>query len=236
LRGVSRRRRGSDPRNRAETAAIHRAWAVGTDPATRADIVFVQFPENGIRDATGVWLKLYVLNGIEYILSFAGPQTERVIINLSYGPTTGPHDGTAVLEMALSALVAQYNGTGNKPKLEIFLPAGNSYLSEGHVFYFRDEGKPGQIEWTWRLLPDNPVLCFSEARLYVGIAAQGRGPKLVFLRALTTMLAAARAALDAAAAGAGPSQNPADPYMTALCYFNALRELDGARRIVEDEV
>ena len=28
----------------------------------------------------------------------------------------------------------------------------------------------------------------------------------------------------------------ADPYMTAVCYFNALRELGGARRIVEDEV
>ena len=33
-----------------------------------------------------------------------------------------------------------------------------------------------------------------------------------------------------------PGKNPADPYMTALCYFNALRELGGARRIVEDEV
>ena len=32
------------------------------------------------------------------------------------------------------------------------------------------------------------------------------------------------------------ASNPADPYMTALCYFNALRELGGARRIVEDEV
>ncbi|MGX5733388.1 hypothetical protein [Bosea thiooxidans] len=32
------------------------------------------------------------------------------------------------------------------------------------------------------------------ARLYMGIAAQGRGPKLVFLRALTTLLAAAQAA------------------------------------------
>ena len=35
---------------------------------------------------------------------------------------------------------------------------------------------------------------------------------------------------------ASPGKNPADPYMTALCYFNALRELGGARRIVEDEV
>jgi hypothetical protein len=73
------------------------------------------------------------------------------------------------------------------------------------------------------------------ARLYMGIAAQGRGPKLVFLRALTTLLSAAQAEFEAAK-NAGATPNPADPYMTALCYFNALRELGGARRIVEDEV
>jgi hypothetical protein len=75
------------------------------------------------------------------------------------------------------------------------------------------------------------------ARWYMGIAAQGRGPKLVFLRALTTLLAMSQAAYDAAASSVRPGDsNPADPYMTALCYFNALRELGGARRIVEDEV
>ena len=73
------------------------------------------------------------------------------------------------------------------------------------------------------------------ARLYLGIAAQGRGPKLVFLRSLTTLVAAAQAAYDANIPADGKG-NPADPYMTALCYFNALRELGGARRIVEDEV
>src|SRR5262249_17735256 len=36
------------------------SWAVGTDPPSSADIVFVQFPESGILDATGVWLKAYV--------------------------------------------------------------------------------------------------------------------------------------------------------------------------------
>lgn len=74
------------------------------------------------------------------------------------------------------------------------------------------------------------------ARLYLGIAAQGRGPKLVFLRSLTTLVAAAQAAYDANKPADGKARNPADPYMTALCYFNALRELGGARRIVEDEV
>jgi len=39
-----------------------------------------------------------------------------------------------------------------------------------------------------------------------------------------------------AAAERESAEGDADPYMTALCYFNALRELGGARRIVEDEV
>lgn len=74
------------------------------------------------------------------------------------------------------------------------------------------------------------------ARLYLDIAAQGRGPKLVFLRSLTTLVAAAQAAYEAHQPANAQDRNPADPYMTALCYFNALRELGGARRIVEDEV
>ncbi|WP_442755892.1 DISARM system helicase DrmA [Methylocystis sp. JAN1] len=68
------------------------------------------------------------------------------------------------------------------------------------------------------------------SRLYLGVASPGRGPKLVFLRSLQTLLA------GAAALSSGGDKDPADPYLTALCYFNALRELGGARRIVDDEV
>ena len=152
-----------------------------------------------------------------------------------------------------------------------------------------------------------------DERLYLGVAAQGRGPKVVFLRSMITLMAAAQAAWEAAggagsgfaagtetvagsrigarsvagagvaaksgfAAGAetvagagsrtgarsatsaaarsragaatrsgsraraaaglgsGSAPNPADPYMTAVAYFNALRELGSARRIVEDEI
>ena len=70
--------------------------------------------------------------------------------------------------------------------------------------------------------PDDP------ARWYLGIAAAGRGPKLVFLQALVTLLAGAQGQAD--------DGGDADAYLTALCYFNALRELGGARRIVEDDV
>ncbi|HJW42628.1 MAG TPA: DISARM system helicase DrmA [Rhizomicrobium sp.] len=71
------------------------------------------------------------------------------------------------------------------------------------------------------------------ARLYIGIASQGRGPKLLFLRTLQTVLAGAEALSELPA---GNHHDPADPYLTVLAYFNALRELGGARRIVEGEV
>jgi hypothetical protein len=140
------------------------SFAAATDPASSAELVFVQFPEAGIRDGTGVWLKTYVVHGIQYILSFAEPnRTKKVIVNLSYGPTTGPHDGTAVLERVLDAFVTHYDGTQGKPKLEIVLPAGNAYLSKGHVASVGPSTTPpGRIEWIWRLPPDNTVLCFAE--------------------------------------------------------------------------
>jgi hypothetical protein len=74
----------------------------------------------------------------------------------------------------------------------------------------------------------------SPARLYVGIAAQGRSLKVVLLRSALALLSAGQT-LYLANGGAVPS-NPADPYMSLLGYFNSLRELGGSRRIMEDEV
>ena len=72
-------------------------------------------------------------------------------------------------------------------------------------------------------------------RIYVGIAASGRGARVLFLRSALTLMARAQAAWDAAA-NQGGEPNPADPYMTVVAYFNVLRELGSARRIVEDEI
>ncbi len=73
------------------------------------------------------------------------------------------------------------------------------------------------------------------ARKYLGIAAPGRSPKVVLLRTYLALLAAAQKAWDAEG-GARKPENPADPFMTLLGFFNSLRELGGSRRIVEDEV
>lgn len=71
-----------------------------------------------------------------------------------------------------------------------------------------------------------------DGRLYLGVAAPGRAFRAVQARVYQTLLAAAqyvaRQTPDAAEA--------ADPYLTLVGYFNALRELGAMRRVVEDEV
>ena len=72
-------------------------------------------------------------------------------------------------------------------------------------------------------------------RRYLGVSSPGRNPKVVMRKVwLALMGAAERAYRDAG--GHGNRDNPADPYMTVLGYFNSLRELGGARRILEEEV
>jgi hypothetical protein len=73
------------------------------------------------------------------------------------------------------------------------------------------------------------------ARLYIGVAAPGKSLKVVLLRTSLALLGAAKTIYDAEG-GHKNANNPADPYMTLLGYFNSLRELGGSRRIVEDEV
>lgn len=130
--------------------------------------------------------------------------------------STGEHSirpkivaSTATVRRATGQIRALFD----RERTEVFPPPGIERTDSFFARTVRDEKNP--------------------PRWYLGLAAQGRGPKLVFLRALTTLVASAQAAYSANGGGA---DNPADPYLTALCYFNALRELGGARRIVEDEV
>ncbi len=73
------------------------------------------------------------------------------------------------------------------------------------------------------------------ARRYVGVAAPGRNPKVVMRKVwLALMGAAERCYRDNG--GHNNAENPVDAYMTVIGYFNSLRELGGARRILEEEV
>ncbi len=66
-------------------------------------------------------------------------------------------------------------------------------------------------------------------RRYLGICAPGQRMASLETRVFTTTLAAAQVLFDKYGADA-------DPWMTLVAYFNSLRELGGAKRLVEDDV
>lgn len=140
------------------------SFAPTDDVASRADtdIVFVQIPRDAIEDASGLWLEDHVTQGLRYIVSCLKPgTTKQLIVNLSYGPTTGPHNGTAVLEGVMAAMADFYDGELREPCLQVVLPSGNSRRSNAHVAFESTETKR-HAEWTWRIPPANPVPVFAE--------------------------------------------------------------------------
>ncbi|MBS0343959.1 MAG: hypothetical protein JSS56_25935, partial [Proteobacteria bacterium] len=88
--------------------------------------------------------------------------TRHVVVNLSYGPTTRPHDGRSNLEFVMSLFTAFFDGSADRPKLDIVLAAGNSRLRDWHVVHDSSSASGPRATWTWRVPPDNPVPVFAE--------------------------------------------------------------------------
>jgi hypothetical protein len=74
-----------------------------------------------------------------------------------------------------------------------------------------------------------PVTDEVPGRRYVGLCAPGQRLKAVETRVFVTVLAAAKLMFDR-------YEQAADPWMTAVGYFTALRELAGMRRLIDDDV
>ncbi len=154
----------------AGLAGLRRAAAHGahvTDLLCGAEdwqFVFVQFPLAAIDDPSGLWLKRYALDGLMYIMECIGAQTKTIVVNLSWGPQTGPHDGTSILEVAIDDLVADQKALGND--LFVSLAAGNSYSSRAHaqVDYL------GGGSLSWMVPPDGRTPAFLEIWWPNGIA------------------------------------------------------------------
>jgi hypothetical protein len=96
-----------------------------------------------------------------------------------------------------------------RPEVQMFPPQG---VDAQETFFSRvDRSSPG--------------------RLYLGVAAPSRALKVLLIRSYVALLGAAQKVYEAS-----ESKDDADAYMTLVGYFNALRELGGMRRLLEDEV
>lgn len=116
-------RTGRSPRNPP-------SWAPDNDEASRADIVFVQLPRDCVQDSSSAGLTRYLLDGLQYILSCAGDDTERIVVNISDGSSRGTHDGNSIFERAILALVKDRRYRGD---LHVVLAAGNAHDEERHA-------------------------------------------------------------------------------------------------------
>ncbi len=97
-------------------------------------IIAVQLPTALITDTTGFGKDALILAAFHYIFDRADRLSEAyglpqgqglpLVINLSYGFTGGPHDGTDRLEGAIRDLVAERQA---KAPTGLTLPAGNSF-------------------------------------------------------------------------------------------------------------
>lgn len=153
---------------------------------------------------------------------------------------TGPLGTMAGLyEAAIEALCCrEVNGQRIKPKIVASTATVRRAQDQIQALFgramtqiFPPPGPDRRDSFFARALPSSEV----PARLYVGVCAQGRNPKELMRRSWLALMGAAELAYREAGGHTNPN-NPADPYMTALGYFNSLRELGGARRILEEQV
>ncbi len=119
-------------------------------------IAFVQFPQAGIDDPSGRWLARYALDGLHYVLECAGANTRKVVVNISWGPQTGPHDGSSVLERAIDHLVDEQRALNRE--LIVALPAGNTFGARAHAQI--DNCAGGAVHWV--VPPDGRTPAFLE--------------------------------------------------------------------------
>ena len=143
-------------------------------------------------------------------------------------------------ETVVDELASRTNGVGKKIRPKIVASTATVRRAESQIRALFERHTtaifppPGpNVEDSFFAITQPPTE--APARLYIGIAAQGRSLKVIMLRTALALMSAAQT-LYRKNGGRPNRLNPLDPYMTLLGYFNSLRELGGSRRIFEDEV
>ena len=111
--------------------------AASNSDASKHPIIAVDMPEDAVGDPAGSSLVVHAFWGLVYILAEAEAlrdSDERlpVVVNISYGPHEGPHDGSSQLERIMDTL---HQLTFDSPTpLDIVVAAGNFRQSRTHAF------------------------------------------------------------------------------------------------------
>jgi hypothetical protein len=121
----------------------------------RVPIIAVDMPDEAVGDPACSQLTAHALLGLVYILVRAhslrrfAEGTLPVVVNLSYGPHEGPHDGTGLLEQALDTLMVLMRP--RRTPLQVVLAAGNARQTRTHAH--ARLGPLASQHLAWRLQP-----------------------------------------------------------------------------------
>ena len=133
-------------------------------------IIAVDMPEDAVGDPAGSTLSVQAAWGLIYILDRAEKvrnknQNEKlpVVVNISYGPHEGPHDGTSLFEAFMDDIWELAKGSDTP--LEIVLAAGNFRQTRTHAAF--DLVQPEDL--LWRLQPGSLTPSLMEIWLPRGI-------------------------------------------------------------------
>lgn len=146
------------------------------------DVDFVQLPDVAVLDTSGGSLSGFALDALHRAVYLACEPSLRsdVIVNLSFGTHSGPHDGTSMFELALKELLDIFNGQkpgrgvfANRrlPMLHVVLPAGNTQIERTHATA-RLKANGGREVLRWMILPDTETDSFIEIWLDDDIEAR----------------------------------------------------------------
>jgi hypothetical protein len=138
-------------------------WAMANDDASRCDILAVQLDWDTVLDTSGGSMNVHIMDGLMYMLSRC-ESSARLVVNLSWGTLSGPHDGSSVLEAAMDQLIGLKAG-----RLQIILPASNSYQARTHANATLSRGE--SLTLHWRGQPDDETQSFLE--LWIPQGARG---------------------------------------------------------------
>lgn len=119
------------------------------DEASRCPLVLVNVPSAAVDDPTGRWLGRYVLEGLDFMVAQAlALNARKLVVNISWGPQTGPHDGSSLLEQALGQCIDRAQAQGLE--MHVVLAAGNSRESRAHAQF---DAAQGCEQLTWVVPP-----------------------------------------------------------------------------------
>lgn len=125
----------------------------------------------------------------------------------------------------------EVHGRSSRPKVVASTATIRRARDQGHALFWRKTRvfPPPVLDAGQQFFAEQTPTATAPGRLYLGVCARGVRLKQVQVRVFTAVMGAAWALWNRYGAAA-------DPYLTAVGYFNALRELAGMRRMADDEL